>query len=109
MHGFDAPDYWLSRLVFERGLAALYVMAFVVAANQFRALLGSHGLQPIPRFLCRATMRQAPSVFHLHYTDRFFGVIAWGGAALAAATVAGSQMRRSCSRRRQRPATGGAT
>jgi hypothetical protein len=89
MHWFDAPDYWLSRLVFQRGLAALYVIAFVVAANQFRALLGAHGLQPIPRFLRRATMRQAPSVFHLHYTDRFFGIIAWGGGALAAATVAG--------------------
>ncbi len=89
MRWFDAPDYWLSRLVFQRGLAALYLIAFVVAANQFRALLGSHGLQPIPRFLRRATMRQAPSLFHLHYTDRFFGISAWSGAALAAATVAG--------------------
>jgi hypothetical protein len=89
VHWFDAPDYWLSRLVFQRGLAALYVIAFVVAANQFRALLGSQGLLPIPRFLRRTTMRQAPSLFQLRYTDQLFALVAWGGAVLGAATVAG--------------------
>jgi hypothetical protein len=89
MHWFEAPDYWLPRLVFQRGLAALYLIAFLVAANQFRALLGSHGLLPIPRFLRRTTARQAPSLFRLHYTDQFFALVAWGAAALAAATVAG--------------------
>jgi hypothetical protein len=89
VHWFDAPDYWLSRLVFQRGLAALYLIAFLVAANQFRALLGSEGLLPIPRFLRRTSMRQAPSLFRLHYSDQFFALIAWSGAALAAATVAG--------------------
>jgi Lipase maturation factor len=89
MHWFEAPDYWLPRLVFQRGLAALYLIAFLVAANQFRALLGSQGLLPIPRFLRRTTARQAPSLFRLHYTDRFFALVAWGAAALAAAAVAG--------------------
>jgi hypothetical protein len=89
MHWFDAPNYWLSRLAFQRGLAAIYGIAFFVAANQFRALLGSQGLLPIPRFLRRTTLRQAPSVFHVHYTDQFFALVAWGGAALAVATVAG--------------------
>jgi Lipase maturation factor len=89
MHWFAAPDYWLPRLVFQRGLAALYLIAFLVAANQFRALLGSRGLLPIPRFLRRTTARQAPSLFRLHYTDRFFALVAWGAAALAAAAVAG--------------------
>jgi hypothetical protein len=89
MHWFEAPDYWLPRLVFQRGLAALYLIAFLVAANQFRALLGSHGLLPIPRFLRRTTARQAPSLFRVHYTDRFFALVAWGAAAVAAAAVAG--------------------
>lgn len=89
MHWFDAPDYWLSRLVFQRGLAALYMIAFLVAVNQFRALLGSQGLLPIPRYLRRTTTREAPSLFRLHYTDQFFASVAWGGAALAAAIVAG--------------------
>lgn len=86
---FDSPDYWLSRLVFQRGLAAIYVVGFVVAANQFRALLGSNGLLPIPAFVRRTGMWRAPSLFQLHYSDRFFALVAWGGAALAAATVAG--------------------
>jgi Lipase maturation factor len=89
VHWFDAPDYWLSRLVFQRGLAAIYLIGFVVAANQFRGLLGSQGLLPIPRFVRRVPMRRAPSLFQLHYSDRFFAATAWGGAALAAATVAG--------------------
>src|SRR4029453_13533662 len=48
---FAAPEYWLSRLVFQRALAVIYLVAFAVAANQFRPLLGSHGIQPIPRFV----------------------------------------------------------
>ncbi len=89
MRWFDAPDYWLSRLVFQRGLATIYLIGFVVSANQFRGLLGSRGLLPIPAFVRRAPMRQAPSLFQLHYSDRFFAGTAWSGAALAAATVAG--------------------
>ena len=30
---FSAPDYWLSRLVFLRALAVIYVIAFLVAAK----------------------------------------------------------------------------
>jgi hypothetical protein len=89
MHWFDAPDYWLSRLVFQRGLAAIYLIGFVVAANQFRALLGSNGLLPIPRFVQRVPMRRAPSLFQLHYSDRSFALTAWAGASLAAAAAAG--------------------
>lgn len=89
MHWFDAPDYWLSRLAFQRGLAAIYLIGFLVAANQFRALLGTNGLLPIPRYVARVPMRHSPSLFHLRYSDRFFALVAWSGAALAAATVAG--------------------
>ena len=38
--GWVQPAYWLSRLVFERGLAAIYLIAFLTAVNQFRPLLG---------------------------------------------------------------------
>jgi Lipase maturation factor len=33
--------------------------------------------------------RRAPSLFHLHYSDRFLRVVAWAGVALAAAALAG--------------------
>ena len=89
VHWLDAQGYWVGRLVFERSLAALYAVAFVVAANQFRALLGSRGLLPIPRFVARVPFRRSPSLFHLHYSDRFFAAVAWFGAALSLAVVVG--------------------
>ncbi|GAA1909948.1 lipase maturation factor family protein [Streptantibioticus ferralitis] len=90
MDWFTAPGSWLTRLVLQRSLAALYFVAFLVAANQFRALLGERGLLPIPRFLAWAPFRRAPSLFHLHYSDRFFAFVAWTGAVLSAAIVAGA-------------------
>src|SRR5215472_11241956 len=89
MSWFAAPDYWFARLVFERGLAAIYVIAFVVAGRQFRGLLGSRGLLPIPFYLRGVSFRRKPSLFHLRYSDRLFAVTAWSGAALAAAMAAG--------------------
>lgn len=94
MHGrvewFWAPEYTLSRLVFQRALAMVYLIAFVAAARQFRALTGEYGILPAPRFLARAPFRRAPGVFHLHYSDRFFAGWAWLGALLAAAVAAGA-------------------
>ncbi|HET7700730.1 MAG TPA: lipase maturation factor family protein, partial [Candidatus Limnocylindria bacterium] len=46
-----ADDYWLARLVFQRALALIYLVAFVVALRQFRPLCGEHGLLPAPAFL----------------------------------------------------------
>ena len=85
----NAPEYWPSRLVLERGIAVIYVFAFVAAARQFRALLGEHGLLPIPRYLARESFARSPSIFHVHYSDRFFATVAWSGAALSAAMAAG--------------------
>ncbi len=89
MRWFAAPDYWFARLVFERGLAVIYLIAFVAAGRQFRGLLGEHGLLPIPRYLRRLRFIDAPSVFYFRYSDRFFAAVAWSGAALAAAMAAG--------------------
>ncbi|GAA4532074.1 lipase maturation factor family protein [Mycobacterium paraffinicum] len=90
MGWFSAPEYWLGRLVLERGAAAVYLLAFVAAAAQFRALIGEHGLQPIPRFLAGQSFWRTPSLFHLRYSDRLFSMVSWFGAALSAAIVAGA-------------------
>ena len=89
MTWLHAPDYWLARLVFQRGLGALYLIAFLVAVNQFRPLLGERGLLPAPHFLARVTFRQAPSIFHAHYSDRFLALVAWTGVVLAVIAVLG--------------------
>lgn len=90
MEWFTAPEYWFSRLVLERGIAGVYLIAFICAARQFRALLGAQGMLPIPRYLSAVSFRQAPSIFHWHYSDRFFATVAWSGAVLSAALVAGA-------------------
>ena len=89
MGWLSAPEYWLGRLILERGTAIVYVFAFVAAARQFRALIGEHGLLPVPRYLAQHSFIRTPSVFHLHYSDRFFAAVAWLGAALAAGMAAG--------------------
>ena len=89
MSWLEAPDYWLARLVIERGLGAIYFVAFLGAVNQFRPLLGERGLLPVPRFVRGRRFWDAPSVFMLRYSDRFFMVLAWSGVGLSAAAVAG--------------------
>ncbi|SFK36549.1 Lipase maturation factor [Amycolatopsis sacchari] len=86
---FTDPDYWASKLAFQRMLAALYLVAFLVAANQFRALLGARGLLPIPKFVARVPFRRAPSIFQLYYSDTFFASVAWIGVAVSAVLVLG--------------------
>lgn len=90
MGWFSAPEYWLGALVLERGTAAVYLIAFVAAGLQFRALIGEQGMLPVPRFLTGRSFWTSPSIFHLHYSDRLFAGMCWFGAALSAAVVAGA-------------------
>lgn len=90
MEWFSAPEYWLGRLVLERGVAVIYVIAFVAAARQFRPLLGEHGMLPVPRYLAERSFWQAPSIFHFRYSDRLFASVCWFGAALAFAVGCGA-------------------
>jgi hypothetical protein len=90
MQWFSANDDWLARLVLTRGIAVVYLVAFVCAIDQFRPLLGEHGLLPVPRLLRHASFRRAPSLYQLHYSDRFFAATAWLGVLLSAAMVAGA-------------------
>ncbi len=89
MDWLQAPDYWLTRLVLERALGVIYLVAFLVAAFQFRPLLGEKGLLPVPRFLQRVKFLEAPSLFHAHYSDPLLLVVAWTGVALSAVVLVG--------------------
>ncbi|MEU1421383.1 lipase maturation factor family protein [Kitasatospora sp. NPDC005751] len=86
---FAAPEYGPSRVLVQRLLAAVYLTGFVAAAAQFRALIGAEGMLPVPAFTARVPFRRAPSLFHLHYSDRFFAAVAGTGAVLSAGLVAG--------------------
>jgi Lipase maturation factor len=89
MDWFEAPEYWLSRFVFERALGVIYLVAFLSAINQFRPLLGERGLLPVPRFLRVARFRDAPSLFHLRYSDGLLAAVAWAGVLLAMSVIVG--------------------
>jgi hypothetical protein len=82
-------DYQIARFLIERGLAALYLIAFIVAARQFPALAGERGLKPAPQLLSLAGFWQAPSIFHVRYSDRLLVASALVGAVVAAAIVLG--------------------
>lgn len=84
-----APEYWLARSVCYRLLGAVYLVAFVSVWNQFPALCGEHGLTPAPPYLRAAGFRRAPSLFHVHYSDRFARSLAATGIVIAAAAVVG--------------------
>lgn len=86
---FVAPEYWLAREVLQRGVAAIYLIAFVAAARQFRPLIGEHGMLPVPAFVARVPFPASPSIFHLRYSDRLFATVCWFGAVLSAAVGAG--------------------
>jgi hypothetical protein len=89
-HWFTSPASWFAREAFQRGLAAVYLCGFLAAAHQFRALLGERGLLPIPAYLRRTPFRRSPSVFHLYYSDQLYAAVAWTGAALSVALIAGA-------------------
>lgn len=90
MGWFSAPEYWLGRLALERGTAIIYLIAFVAAAQQFRPLIGEHGMLPVPRYLAGQSFWRTPSIFHFRYSDRVFAGVCWLGAVLSAAVVAGA-------------------
>ena len=89
MTWLEAPDYWLARLVIERGLGAIYAVAFLVALRQFAPLLGERGLLPVPDFVRSVPFRASPSLFHVRYSDRLLRACALTGLVLSAAVVLG--------------------
>lgn len=64
-------DLNVVRFLFQRGLAALYFVAFLSAFNQLRILIGEKGLLPVPDFLEKVSFIKSPTVFKLYYSDRF--------------------------------------
>jgi Lipase maturation factor len=88
MEGYVGSLWWV-RLLLQRGLAAVYLLAFITALDQFRPLLGERGLLPVPEFLGRVSFLKAPTIFHAHYGDRFFTLVALAGTALSIVALAG--------------------
>ena len=54
----DAQGWEFARQVLQRGIAAVFAVAFLSTLLQFPALLGENGLLPVPDFLRRAYARR---------------------------------------------------
>ncbi|MFF2389646.1 lipase maturation factor family protein [Agromyces sp. NPDC058104] len=86
---FDAHDYEVARQLLQRGVGALAVVAFWSTLNQFRPLLGEHGLLPVPALLRRSSRLRGPSLFRWGYSDRRLVAVAAAGIVLGASVVLG--------------------
>src|SRR6266581_2946574 len=83
-----ATEFWLTRLCFQHALGGIYLIAFLIAANQFIPLLGERGLQPVRLFVRRVPFRRAPSLFYINCSDWFITVMIWCGIGLSMLTWA---------------------
>ena len=90
--------YWLSRLVFLRGLGLIYFVAFLSLAHQVLPLLGSNGLLPADRYVAQIegftggsweAIQRSPSLFHLTISDPLLQCLAWLGVGLSLALLLG--------------------
>lgn len=96
MEGFAAVDFGFAREVLQRGIAALFFVAFLSSLNQFRPLLGERGLLPAPELLewARSSPRAArmlrPTLFRWwRYTDRRLVALCVAGLVVSAALIVG--------------------
>ncbi len=86
---WQGEGYWLVRFLFQRALAIIYLLAFLVAANQFRPLAGENGLLPISRYVEHVSFSDRPSLFYFVPTDRAIGIAAWAGVFLSVLALVG--------------------
>jgi hypothetical protein len=85
----DPGSYRLVRAVFKRLLALTYLLAFVVAVNQFRPLAGEDGLLRLERYVDHVEFSERPSLLHWYPDDRLAAAMGWAGVALSLAALAG--------------------
>lgn len=90
--------YWLTRFVLLRLLGLVYLVAFLVAADQIVPLIGHDGLLPADKFLQRvgqhfgssaAGFKNLPSVFWWNVTDPWLRGAAWVGVGLSSLVLCG--------------------
>jgi hypothetical protein len=94
----EAPTYWLTRFIILRWLGFVYLIAFLVAANQLAPLIGKDGLLPVSPFMDRVAghfgsrfdaFLELPSVFWLGHSDASLLAVSWLGAGLSLVVLLG--------------------
>lgn len=85
----ESSQYWITRLIFQKALAGTYLLAFTIAFNQARPLIGEKGLLPIHKFLNYIKFWDAPSLFFINGSDAFLLTLSAIGIALALFALSG--------------------
>ena len=94
----EGNNYRLTRFVILRFVGLVYLVGFLVAANQIIPLIGHEGLLPADSFLDRleghfgsrsAGFWQMPSIFWLNHSDAFIQSVMWVGAGLSLIVLCG--------------------
>jgi hypothetical protein len=89
MRWIGSETFCLTRLVYQRGLAMILLVAFLNAALEFKPLLGEHGLLPVPLFTKTVPFSSSPSLFFFAPNDTAFTIAAWLGVLLACLALTG--------------------
>ena len=92
----EPVTYEITRFAVLRGLALVYLVAFLVIVAQGEALLGSRGLLPVADLVAfkrsqlgAAAYWRMPSLFWIASSDGVLRAAAWAGVALSAAALLG--------------------
>lgn len=89
MRWIGSESFWLTRLLLQRALACILLIAFLNVVNQFKPLLGEKGLLPVPLFTKSLPFRSSPSLFFFAPKDTAFTVAGWLGVLLSCLALAG--------------------
>jgi len=82
-------DVTIIRMLVQRGMAAIYLVGFLVVLRQFKPLLGERGLLPVPEYLRGVRFLNAPGLFAWKYSDRLLDAVGWTGTILSVCALAG--------------------
>lgn len=82
----STATYWLTRLLFQRALAAVYLIGFIAVLHQWKPLLGERGLLPVPQFVKAVNFWETPSIFH--WIPKDSAIMFFGGLGLILALAA---------------------
>lgn len=85
----NSDTYFLTRFLFQRSLAGIYFIGFAIAFNQFSALCGRNGLEPMQLFLKRVSFWDAPSLFWISQSNTFINLLSVAGLLLSAFALLG--------------------
>ena len=91
--GGTEPTYWLTRMLFVRGVGFIYAIAFAVACAQWRGLIGSRGLLPAERFVeglrGEVSFFELPSLLRFDASDTALGGLCALGLVLSLVVTVG--------------------